>query len=137
LAGGGLVAGPVERLAERGPNAAGAFAEAPWPVVLTGRGHWDPAWARRVPLALDMPAPDVAARAAAWRAALGEDFAPGLDPAEVTDSFKLDGAQIARAATAAWLTGLVDGRPPDAGHLRAGARAQNAAGLERLARRVE
>jgi hypothetical protein len=131
------VAGPVEHLAERGASAVQAFAEASWPVVLTGRSHWDPAWARPVPLVVEVPAPAAGPRAAAWRAALGDGVATGLDVGGAMASFRLDGVQIARAATAASLEALRDDRPLAAEDLWAGARAQNSAGLERLARRIQ
>ncbi|MFC6088375.1 ATP-binding protein, partial [Saccharothrix lopnurensis] len=78
-----------------------------------------------------------AARAGVWRTHLDGRLAPGADPAAATAHFVLGPGQIARAARAASVSALVDDGAVTEAHLRAGARAQNAAGLQRLARRVE
>jgi len=106
--------------------------------VLAGRVTWDPAWARDVPAVVEAPGATPAERAAPWRAQLdGAAGPPGGDPGTATAHFLLSAEQVARAATAARLQATVAGTEVAAWHLRAGARAQNAAGLERLARRVE
>lgn len=130
-----LVAGPVDVLTERGAGAVRAFAEAPCPVVLVGTGTWDPTWSRDVPVLLDAAVPSIEDRAAAWRSAL-DDGSGTPDPAHLTVQFRLGPEQIARAAQAARQQALAEDRPLAPEDLRAGARAQNAAGLERLARRV-
>ena len=149
LRGAGLVAGPVEALAGRGAAAVRAFAELPATVVLAGRVTWDPAWARDVPAVVEAPGASVHERAARWRAQL--DGGPprpaaagapragpgGGDPGLATAHFLLSAEQVARAATAARLQAAVAGTEVTPWLLRAGARAQNAAGLERLARRIE
>jgi SpoVK/Ycf46/Vps4 family AAA+-type ATPase len=61
----------------------------------------------------------------------------GVDPADATAHFVLGPDQIRRAAAAAAMSALTDGGTVGAAQLRAGARSQNAAGLQRLARRVE
>jgi ATPase family associated with various cellular activities (AAA) len=61
----------------------------------------------------------------------------GLDPGAVTAQFRLAPEQIARAARAARLAAATVGRALGPAELLAGAGDQNAAGLERLARRVE
>src|SRR5690606_14042212 len=66
----GLVAAPLEVLAERGAAAVRVFAEAPGVVVLVGSGGWDPAWSREPPLSVEAPVLDARHRAALWRAAL-------------------------------------------------------------------
>ncbi len=130
-----LLAGPVDALAERGPAAVRAFAETPCPTVLVGTRTWDPAWSRDVPVLVEAPLPTIDDRADAWRAALGSH--PGVaDAAGTTIQFRLGPGQIARAAQAAGQQAAAEERPIAAEDLRAGARAQNAAGLERLARRV-
>ncbi|HEY2739445.1 MAG TPA: ATP-binding protein, partial [Thermoanaerobaculia bacterium] len=78
-----------------------------------------------------------AEREEAWRAALEGRVAPGTAPAGATAQFLLGPQHIERAAHAAALHADLDGVPVSAGHLRQGAREQNAAGLERLARRIE
>ena len=136
LRGAGLVAGPVEALAGWGAAAVRAFAELPVTVVLAGRSTWDPAWAREVPATAEAPGLTPAERASSWRAHLDGEAA-GADPAWATAHFLLSAEQVARAARAARLEAAVAGTAVRPEHLRAGARAQNAAGLERLARRVE
>ena len=133
----GLVAGPLEVLAARGPGAVQAFSEAGCVVVLFGLGNWDPAWSREVPYLTDAHPPEPGERARLWRARIDGDAASGLDPALETAPFRLTPEQVQRAARAARQQAAALGRPLDAADLRAGARAQNAAGLERLARRME
>jgi len=133
----GLVVGPLESLLDRGPAAVRAFAEAPAPVVLLGRSTWDPGWADAVPVVLDVPAVGAADRAAVWRASLDGDASGDLDTEAATAQFLLAPEQIARAARAARLQARLTGAPVGPAQLRAGARAQNASGLERLARRIE
>jgi ATPase family associated with various cellular activities (AAA) len=136
LAAAGLVAGPLEALSGRDAAAVRALAELPVATVLHGSGNWDPAWSRAVPYRCDAPVPEVDERGRAWTAEL-DGHAGGLDAAAVTRPFRLTGEQVRRAARAASLQARAAGRPVDADDLRGGARAQNAAGLERLARRIE
>ncbi|MGW3996449.1 ATP-binding protein [Amycolatopsis sp. NPDC004772] len=132
LRGAGIVLGPVEdpRLEE--------LAHPAIPLVVHGTGAWDPRWSATPPLQLDAVPLSGAARAELWRSRLDGRLAPGVDPGEATAHFVLGPGQIARAAKAASVTALAD----DDGlvrtaHVRAGARSQNAAGLQRLARRIE
>jgi hypothetical protein len=129
-----LVVGPAEALVERGPAAIRAFADLPCPVVLTGRLPWDPVWSRRVPLVVNVPASDPSEQGAVWRAHLPSH---DLDPVAETAPFRLGPEQIARAAQAGLLQAAQEGSVLAGRHLRAGARSQNAGGLDRLARRVE
>jgi hypothetical protein len=137
LAGGGLIAGPIDAIQERGAVALRAFAELPCPVVLFGVRGWDPTWSREVPLLLEASVPTVEERTGIWLSALDGASPDGLDPARVTAQFRLTPDQVRRAAEAARLQAAAEGREVDMTHLHAGARAQNAAGLERLARRIE
>ncbi len=132
----GLVAGPVEALVERAPHALRALGEVPWPVVLTGGAAWDPGWTRRVALVIDVDPPGPSVGADLWRANLGGDD-HGLQLEEATSSFRLSPEQVRRAAIAAQLEAALADRPLREDDLRAGARRQNAGGLERLARRIE
>jgi hypothetical protein len=154
LRGAGVVAGPLEALAERGPAAIRAFtflagtpvAEPavsplitnswPVPVILHGRGGWEPSWSRRVPLVAEVVAESGSARRERWQESLGPEAPDDLERSDVTSQFLLSADQVARAAEAARLQAALDGRTVDHDHLRAGARAQNGAGLERLARRI-
>jgi hypothetical protein len=135
LRGATLLAGPVDVLAERGAGAVRAFAEAPCTVILVGGRTWDPAWSRDVPVLVEAPVPSIEDRADAWRQALGDRPTIG-DPEIVTIGFRLGPEQIVRAAQAARQQSAAEDRPLAPDDLRAGARSQNAAGLERLARRI-
>ena len=70
LRGAGLVAGPVEVLAERGAAAVRAFAEAGCVTVLHGARGWDPAWSRTVTFLVEAELPTATERRNAWLAAL-------------------------------------------------------------------
>ncbi|MBF6337097.1 ATP-binding protein [Nocardia abscessus] len=136
LRGAVLVAAGVDGFAER-PETIRALADAQATVVLVGSAVWDPAWARRQPVPLDVAPPSAADRSRMWRAVLADPLSDGSDAAEATMQFVLTPEQLARAATAATVRAELAGRPMSAEDLRFGARAQNSAGLERLARRIE
>jgi hypothetical protein len=147
LAGSGLVLGPVEALAERsgaGGPAPGAVAAAlaellgapGGPVALHGRGAWEPGWSRRVPLLVEAEAHPPRVRAAMWRAQLAPGEAADELTADLAGQFLLSCTGVARAVESARLQAALDGGVVGAAHLRGGARAQNGAGLERLARRI-
>ncbi|HEU5266282.1 MAG TPA: ATP-binding protein [Jatrophihabitans sp.] len=131
----GLVAGPVEALAESAPAALRRLSAAPVPVLTYGAGSWDPSWTDAVPLLTESSVPSAEARAAIWREHLADDLGH-LDP-DATAHFVLGPTQVARAVQAARSAALFAGTPAGADDLRSGARAQNAAGLERLSRRIE
>ncbi|KKK06077.1 ATP-binding protein [Micromonospora sp. HK10] len=134
LTGAGLVVGPVQG-DEPWPvwsrlTAAGA------PVLAYGTQPWDPAWTALAPLQVEVAPLTADERAAVWRAALPDGLADGLDPAGATAQFVLGAPAIRRAATVAVQLATAAGERVGEAHLRAGARTQNAAGLERLARRI-
>ena len=137
LRGAGIVAGPIETLSERGPGAVRAFAECRAPVVLLGSRPWDPTWAREAALLLEAPAPSIGERHELWLGSLNGERPTGFDPAVVTLAFRLAPDQIVRAAEAARRATVAAARPMTVADISSGARAQNAAGLERLARRIE
>ena len=137
LAGAVVVAGPLEALAPRGTAAIQAFAEMDARAILWGSGNWDPAWSREVPFLCEAHPAGAGERAELWRDSLNGDMASELDPAEATVQFRLSPEQIRRATRAARLQASAASHKVTAADLRAGARAQNAAGLERLARRIE
>ena len=140
LRGVGLVAGPVEQLADTHPDVIRWLTESGVPLLLFGAATWDPQWSSVSPLTLEAPVLSVGTRLELWEqqlAAVGGEAAAGLDAAAVAGHLSLGPAQVRRAIEAAVLTAqLRDGviAPED---LRSGVRAQNAAGLERLARRIE
>ena len=131
-----LVAGPIEALVDRGTALVARLAESVSIVVLTGGRAWDPGWSKAVPLLLEAPQPNVAERALEWASALDGNAA---DPELMhsTLAFRLTPLQVARAARAARLHAQLMDRRLTPTDVQAGARAQNAAGLDRLARRVE
>ncbi len=131
----GVVAGPIEALAAAAPGALRRLAAAPVPVFVHGASSWDPTWSDAVPLLAESNVPSAEARAAIWREQLADDLGH-LDPA-TTAHFVLGPTQVARAVQAARSAAVFAGNPAGPDELRSGARAQNAAGLERLARRIE
>ena len=147
LRGAGLVAGPLEVLTSADPSVGGAkarasaairrLAEVECPVLLYSRGTWDPAWSRGVAVQVEAPSLDRDGREAAWRLLLDGAAATGLDPTASTAHFRLAPEHILRATSAARFQATLHGGPVGELELRAGARAQNAAGLEHLARRIE
>jgi hypothetical protein len=138
LRGAGVVLGPIDGVDPRALlDAFTRFGRYREPLLLYGTGGWDPRWSQQSPLRVDAPAAPPALRARLWREALDGRLDPGVDPGEVTAHFVLGPPQIRRAAAAAVLLAAGEGGTVGAEHLRRGARGQNAAGLERLARRVE
>ena len=136
LRGSVLVVGPVEALLERSPTILPLLADARCRVSLTGARTWDPAWSRATPLVLDVPQPNLLMRASFWAEVLdGHAADPGLVGATI--AFRLTPLQVARAAETARLHAEAHARPLLPGDVQAGARSQNAAGLDRLAYRVE
>jgi AAA+ superfamily predicted ATPase len=134
---GGIVAGPVEALAGRGPPAVRALADIGAPMILTGARSWDPAWSRRVPLVVEGAPPTPDEQSQLWRLHLDGGLSPGVDPGAVTAGFRLGSEQIARASLAAGLHASAEGRPVARDDIVAGVRGQNSAALEALARRIE
>ncbi|MFD2765418.1 ATP-binding protein [Micromonospora eburnea] len=134
LTGAGLVVGPVhgdEPWAVWSRLTAG-----PVPVLAYGTQPWDPTWSALAPLQVDVAPLTADERAAVWRSALPDRLADGVDPAAATAQFVLGAPAIRRAAAVAAQLAAASGDRVGEAHLRAGARTQNAAGLERLARRI-
>ncbi|WP_075744047.1 MULTISPECIES: ATP-binding protein [Actinoalloteichus] len=145
LRGAGLILGPVETLdparPERRPLLPAFAALAEWiPVLLHGVRGWDPQWTEDSPITVAVPVPTSDDRAALWRDAVAEITGGRLTGAEVPGGllagYRLGAEQVRQAARTAAGLAVVDGGPLTPAHLRAGVRAQNAAGLERLARRI-
>ena len=148
LRGAGVVAGPVEALSEGHAEALRLLADLPLPVTIVGTVTWDPNWTDSVPLVIDAPTLSPTERIALWATELGggthgnaEFSADGqggdLDESTIPVHFVLGPGQVSRAVRAAAAASLLGTGRPTAEDLRRGARAQNAAGLERLARRIE
>ncbi|MEG3628141.1 ATP-binding protein [Streptomyces poriticola] len=148
LTGAGVVLGPLEALPDRPADRAHALrtlcrALSGIPLFTYGSDGWDPAWAARTPVTLTVPAPSPGQQVARWRYALEAAGGDGTPPADVEPlarsvaAHRLDSGQVRRAAGQAVRTAALAGRPVAQEDLRAAVRAQNGAGLARLARRVE
>ncbi|MGY1456763.1 AAA family ATPase [Streptomyces sp. SS8] len=156
LTGSGVVLGPLEALPDKPGERArtlGTLCAAlrGIPFLTHGATDWDPAWAADTPVTVTVPAPSPERQAARWRYAL--ERAPGgiraAGPtaggtvgdtealARAVAAHRLDSGQLRRAADVASRTAALEGRPVGPDDLRAAVRAQNGAGLDRLARRVE
>ncbi|MFF4752177.1 ATP-binding protein [Streptomyces sp. NPDC002514] len=139
LTGAGLVCAPLDALT-REPDKTEIIrlvTDVPVPVVLIGRVPWDAAWSSRPPLLLHAPRVEPTTRAALWTQASPAPIPPHLNLTHLLSPFLLAPDQIARAAQGASQTATLDGGTLLPDHIRAGARSQNAAGLDRLARRIE
>jgi predicted nucleic acid-binding protein len=144
----GVVVGPLEALPDKPSERAHALrtvcaALSGLPLFTYGAHGWDPAWAARTPVTLTVTTAAPEQQVARWRHALetaaGQDTAPvDLDTlARSVAAHRLDSGQLRRAAEAAVRTAALAGGPVGTDDLRAAVRAQNGAGLARLARRVE
>ena len=135
----GLVCGPIDALTREKPGIIHQLSAAPRPVILIGRAPWDATWTAQPPLLLPAPRVTPQDRAAIWGDAYPgpAPIPPDVDVGRLLSPFLLAPEQITRAARSAAQTATLNGgtlRPAD---IRQGARAQNAAGLDRLARRIE
>jgi hypothetical protein len=139
LGGRTLVAGPIDALVGAEPALLRALTGGPATVVLTGRRRWEPQWLDDVPLVIEPPPTTDAQRTQVWHHALDGDgpLAMSDHALAAMEAFRLDPDQVHRAARAARLRALGDGRPVTVTDLQAGARAQSGAGLQKLARRIE
>ncbi|WP_027344154.1 ATP-binding protein [Hamadaea tsunoensis] len=138
LRGVALIAGPAEALTERDPAGAGVrpFADLEGEVLLTGTAGWEPQWSARIPQLVDVPAPTGPDRVALWQRELGDRHTLGAELPILTAPYRFSPEQIAQSAAAARQAAALDGGTVTVALLRAAARARNAAGLERLARRI-
>ncbi|MEM9514382.1 MAG: ATP-binding protein [Actinomycetota bacterium] len=100
------------------------------PTMLVGALPFDPASSHRTPLRIDIDAPSAAEQHAGWSHALA---GAAVEP---PSAFRLGPGQIVGAVAAATARAKADGTTLDTHHLLDGARSQNSAGLERLARRI-
>ncbi|MFI5726209.1 ATP-binding protein [Streptomyces cyaneofuscatus] len=152
LAHGGVVLGPLETLAPERPEGARLLASlcaavSGTPLIAYGKKNWDPLWTRDSPVPVAVLPPGPAGAARRWRQALAEAArSVGLPDAqasaddhliEATASYRLDSDQLRKAATVATRLAALEQRPVHPDDLRTAVRAQNGAGLERLARRIE
>ena len=137
LRAGALVAGPIDAIVDSNLPAIQRLTGQPVPMVLIGHRGWEPRWAQRPPYVVDAPTLAPGARAALWSTALLGYADECSDPSAVTAQYRLGAGQIRQAAAAAITAARLAGRAVEESDLRLGARQQNAARLERLARRIE
>ncbi|MFF9320994.1 ATP-binding protein [Streptomyces sp. NPDC014735] len=159
LTGAGLVCAPLDAVSRDHPGLLRLLTGTPVPTVLVGRAPWDAAWSAVPPLLLHAPRVDPSTRAALWADAYDDAYgapitgaapisgaasvpatAPVPDMVDVDrllSPFLLTPEQITRAARSAAQATQLEGGTLTPDHVRHGARAQNAAGLDRLARRIE
>ncbi|MFF5668090.1 AAA family ATPase [Streptomyces griseofuscus] len=148
LSGAGVVLGPLEALPPEPARRESLIrylcaALRGLPLFLYGTDGWDPAWAADTPVVLPVAPPSPERQATRWRHALERAGSDGIAPAgadtlaAAVAAHRLDGGQLRRAAGAAVRTAALADRAVRPDDLRAAVRAQNGAGLARLARRVE
>jgi hypothetical protein len=126
----------AEDVAERAPRALKRLADGSGRVVFVGTKAWDAGWAMTDPSRVHIGELPQADSERIWRHALaGADHLDGA-VTEAARTFRLTPEQIVRAARAANMDNH-DGGPLGFAELSAGARAQSASGLDRLARRLE
>ncbi|MEU9620467.1 ATP-binding protein [Streptomyces sp. NPDC088846] len=137
LTGAGLVCASLDAVSREHPGLLRLLASTPVPTILVGRAPWDAAWSTAPPLLLHAPRVEPATRAALWTDAYDAPLPETIDVDRLLSPFLLTPEQITRAARGAAQTTHLDGGVLTPDHVRRGARAQNAAGLDRLARRIE
>lgn len=104
-------------------------------VAMIGRSSWDPRWCARLPLVVKSPLLSPCERQQMWRRELADENAESI--AHALTPFRLDPDQTHAAVDAAWRTAISTQSNVNVSMLRHGARLQNLAGLDRLARRIE
>ncbi|MXQ78617.1 AAA family ATPase [Rhodococcus rhodochrous] len=134
LRGAGIVVTPMDALSTHG-TIIRALCELTPPVVAIGTVTWDPRWSESVPLQVEAERLSTDERARLWSAAAGNTVDGSVT--EVANQFVLGPAQIDRAVRSARVAANRNGGALTGHDLCQGARTQNAAGLERLARRIE
>ncbi|MFD5188415.1 AAA family ATPase [Streptomyces sp. NPDC058357] len=137
LTGAGVVCAPLDAVSRDHPELLRLLTGTPVPTILVGRAPWDAAWSAAPPLLLHAPRVEPSTRAALWTDAYGGPVPGTVDVDRLLSPFLLTPEQITRAARGAAQTTHLDGGTLTPDHVRQGARAQNAAGLDRLARRIE
>ncbi|MFF1645158.1 ATP-binding protein [Streptomyces sp. NPDC058240] len=137
LTGAGVACAPLDAVSREHPELLRLLTGTPVPTILVGRAPWDAAWSAAPPLLLHAPRVEPSTRAALWTDAYDAPVPGTIDVDRLLSPFLLTPEQITRAARGAAQTTHLDGGTLTPDHVRQGARAQNAAGLDRLARRIE
>ncbi|MEO6125017.1 MAG: ATP-binding protein [Ilumatobacteraceae bacterium] len=130
-----LIVRPVEAIAEHAQRRLADLTRLRDGVVLVGAVPWNPSWATEIPHHVDIADLSDAESAAIWQRSFAEiETEPdAVDAAR--RSYRLTPEQIRRTARAAAL--VADGGPIGFRVLSASAKSQSAAGLDRLARRLQ
>ncbi|MCI3226615.1 ATP-binding protein, partial [Streptomyces sp. NP-1717] len=141
LTGAGLVCAPLDAVSREHPHLLRLLTSTQVATILVGRAPWDASWSASPPLLLHAPRVEPSARGALWTDAYKQwspaPPPPGIDADHLLAPFLLTPEQVTAAARSAAQTASLSGGALTADHVRRGARAQNAAGLDRLARRIE
>ncbi|MEU3225868.1 ATP-binding protein [Streptomyces sp. NPDC006976] len=141
LTGAGLVCAPLDAVSREHPHLLRLLTATPVPTVMVGRVPWDASWSPAPPLLLHAPRVEPSVRGALWseayRRTASAPVPAAIDPDGLLAPFLLTPEQVTGAAVSAAQTARLDGGTLTPDHVRRGARAQNAAGLDRLARRIE
>ncbi|MFF8432621.1 AAA family ATPase [Streptomyces bacillaris] len=141
LTGAGLVCAPLDAVSRERPQLLRLLTATPVPTVLVGRAPWDASWSSVPPLLLHAPRVEPGARGELWTEAYEHwspsPIPPAITPDDLLAPFLLTPEQLTAAARSAAQTARLAGGELTPDHVRRGARAQNAAGLDRLARRIE
>ncbi|MFD3525341.1 ATP-binding protein [Streptomyces sp. NPDC058653] len=141
LSGAGLVCAPLDAVSREHPHLLRLLTATPVPTILVGRAPWDASWSTSPPLLLHAPRVEPSARGALWMDAYKQwapaPLPPTIDAGHLLAPFLLTPEQVTGAARSAAQTARLAGGVLTPDHVRQGARAQNAAGLDRLARRIE
>ncbi|MEV8398344.1 ATP-binding protein [Streptomyces niveus] len=137
----GLVCAPLDAVARDHPHLLRLLTAPQIVTILVGRTPWDASWSTSPPLLLHAPRVEPSARGALWAEAY-EQWSPvplprAIEANHLLAPFLLTPEQITGAARGAAQTARLAGGELTPDHVRRGARAQNAAGLDRLARRIE
>jgi hypothetical protein len=135
LCGGALVVSGLDGLRQDDATQIRQWAGVPGLVVLIGSKCWDPYWARRAPLVVEAPARSDGDRQADWARSLEGSGAPEQPLQDAVAAYRMAPEQVALAASAARQLARSRGERVSREDILQGARSQNAAGLEQLARR--
>ncbi|MFC8828870.1 ATP-binding protein [Streptomyces sp. NPDC057137] len=137
----GLVCAPLDAVFREHPHLLRLLTATQVPTILVGRAPWDASWSVSPPLLLHAPRVEPSARGALWTDAYKQwaptRLPPAIDADRLLAPFLLTPEQVTGAARSAAQTARLAGGVLTPDHVRQGARAQNAAGLDRLARRIE
>ncbi|MEV8361829.1 ATP-binding protein [Streptomyces niveus] len=137
----GLICAPLDAVSRDHPHLLRILTATQVPTILVGRTPWDASWSAAPPLLVHAPRVEPSVRGALWTEAYEQwsptSLTPAIDPGHLLAPFLLTPEQITGAARGAAQTARLAGGELTPDHVRRGARAQNAAGLDRLARRIE